>query len=85
MTVPAKPLDGVKVTMPVDVLTFQSPSPLTAMLCSVHVGGISAVPHRSNEPAVIPVPRSLSSGDKVMALVTTPDAESARAEGRAGG
>ena len=85
MTVPLKPLAGVNVTMPVDVFTFQSPSPLTAMLCSVHVGGISAVPHRSNEPAVIPVPRSLSSGDTVMALVTTPDAESARAEGRAGG
>ena len=85
VTVPVKPLDGVKVTMPVDVLTAHSPWPLTVTLCSVHVGGVSLVPHSSKELAAIPVPVSLSSGDKVMALVTTPDAESARAEGRAGG
>jgi len=85
VTVPVKPLDGVNVTMPVNVLTAQSPSPLTVTFCSVHVGGVSLAPHRSNELAVIPVPRSLSIGDKVIALVATPDAESARAEGRAGG
>ena len=85
MTVPVKPLDGVNVTMPVDVFTAQSPSPLTVTLCSVHVGGVSLVPQSSKELAAIPVPVSLSSGDKVMALVTTPDAESARAEGREGG
>ena len=85
VTVPVKPLDGVKVTMPVDVFTAHSPWPLTVTLCSVHVGGVSLVPHSSNELAAIPVPVSLSSGDKVMALVTTPDAESVRAEGRAGG
>ena len=85
MTVPVKPLDGVNVTMPVDVLTAHSPWPLIVTLCSVHVGGMSLVPHSSNELAAIPVPVSLSSGDKVIALVTTPDAESVRAEGRAGG
>ena len=85
MTVPLKPLDGVKVTMPVDVFTAHSPWPLTVTLCSVQAGGMSLVPHSSNELAAIPVPVSLSSGDKVMALVTTPDAESARAEGREGG
>ena len=79
------PLDGVNVTMPVDVFTFQSPLPVTVTLCSVHAGGVSFVPQRSNELAVIPVPRSLSIGDTVMSLVATPDAESARAEGRAGG
>ena len=85
MTVPVNPLDGVNVTMPVDVFTAHSPWPLIVTLCSVQAGGVSLVPHSSNELAVIPVPVSLSSGDKVMALVTTPDAESARAEGRAGG
>ena len=85
MTVPLKPLDGVNVTMPVDVFTAHSPWPLIVTLCSVHVGGMSPVPHSSKELGVIPVPVSLSSGDKVMALVTTPDAESARAEGREGG
>ena len=79
------PLDGVNVTMPVDVFTAQSPRPLIVTLCSVQAGGVSFVPHSSTELGVIPVPVSLSSGDKVMALVTTPDAESARAEGRAGG
>ena len=82
---PVNPLDGVNVTMPVDVFTAHSPWPLTVTLCSVHVGGMSLVPHSSNELAAIPVPVSLSSGDKVIALVTTPDAESVRAEGRAGG
>ena len=85
MTVPAKPLDGVKVTMPVDVFTAHSPWPLTVTLCSVQAGGVSLAPHSSKELGVIPVPVSLSSGDKVTALVTTPDAESVRAEGRAGG
>ena len=54
-------------------------------LSSVQAGGVSVVPQRSNELAVIPVPLSLSSGDKVMTLVATPDVESVRAEGRAGG
>ena len=85
MTVPVKPLTGVNVTSPVDVFTVHSPWPLTATLSSVQAGGVSLAPHRSNELAVIPVPVSLSSGDKVIALVTTPDAESVRAEGRAGG
>ena len=81
---PVNPLDGVNVTMPVDVFTFQPPLPLTVTLCSVHIGGVSFVPQRNSEFAVIPVPRSLSIGDKVMSLVTTPDAESAVAEGSAG-
>jgi hypothetical protein len=81
---PVNPLDEVNVTMPVDVFTFQSPLPVTVTLCSVHAGGVSLVPQRSNELAVIPVPRSLSIGDKVMSLVTTPEAESAVAEGSAG-
>lgn len=81
---PVNPLDGVNVTMPVEVFTFQSPLPLTVTLCSVHIGGVSFVPQRNSEFAVIPVPRSLSIGDKVMSLVTTPDAESGVAEGSAG-
>jgi hypothetical protein len=71
--------------MPVDVSATQSPSPLMVTLCSVHAGEVSAAPHRDNELAVIPVPVSLSSGDKVTALVATPDAESERAVGREGG
>ena len=82
---PVKPPTGVNVTTPVDVFTVHSPWPLTATLSSVQAGGVSLVPHSSKELGVIPVPVSLSSGDKVMALVTTPDAESVRAEGRAGG
>ena len=51
----------------------------------MHVGGVSLVPQRNNELAVIPVPVSLASGVTVMLLVTTPDAESAAADGMAGG
>ena len=85
MTVPVKPPTGVNVTTPVDVFTVHSPWPLTVTLCSVHVGGVSLVPHSSKELGVIPVPVSLSSGDKVIALLATPDTESVSAEGRAGG
>lgn len=82
---PVNPPDAVNVTMPVEVFTVQSPSPLTVTLCSAQVGGVSLTRHRNNELAIIPVPRSLSIGDKVMLLVTVPDAESVRAVGRAGG
>ena len=85
VAIPVKPLDGVNVTMPVDVFTVQSPLPLSVTLCSVQAGGVSLAPHRNNELGAIPVPVSLSSGDKVIALVATPDTESVRAEGRAGG
>jgi hypothetical protein len=54
-------------------------------LSSVQAGGVSVAPQRNNELAVIPVPVSLSSGDNVMLLVTTPDVESGTADGRAGG
>lgn len=50
----------------------------------MHVGAVSPVPQRNKELAVIPVPVSLLSGDKVMSLVTTPDAESAYAVGSVG-
>lgn len=83
-TAPVKPPAGVKVTTPVDVFTLHSPWPLTITLCSVHVGGVSLGPQRSNVPTAIPVPVSLSIGDKVMTLVAMPVAESVRAVGRAG-
>ena len=54
-------------------------------LSSVQAGGVSLVPQRNNELAAIPVPVSLARGVTVMLLVTTPDAESARADGTAGG
>ena len=85
VTVPVKPPTGVNVTTPVDVFTVHSPWPLTATLSSVQAGGVSLVPHRNNELGAIPVPVSLSSGDKVIALVATPETESVSAEGRAGG
>ena len=69
--------DGVKVATPVDASTCQTPWPTTVILDSVQVGAVSPAPQRYRELAVIPVPVSLSSGDKVMAFVTTPDAESA--------
>lgn len=50
----------------------------------MHVGAVSPAPQRYRELAAIPVPVSLSSGDKVMSLVTTPDAESAYAVGSVG-
>lgn len=77
VAVPVKPLDGVKVATPVDASTCQTPWPTTVILDSVQVGAVSPAPQRYKELAVIPVPVSLSSGDRVMSLVTTPDAESA--------
>lgn len=77
VAVPVKPPDGVKVATPLDASTRQTPWPATVILDSVHVGAVSPVPQRNKELAVIPVPVSLSSGDKVMSRVTTPDAESA--------
>jgi len=84
VAVPVKPPDGVKITAPLDASTRHSPWPAIVILDSVHVGAVSFVPHRNSEFALTPVPVSLSSGNIVMSLVTTPEAESARAVGSVG-